>query len=91
MNERNILRHELIGLKIKIKYSSNKYLIGLLGKIIYETYNLIYIKNGNKIRKIPKKSCIFIFFLPDDKEVVVDGKLLVGRPEDRLKKRLKYW
>jgi ribonuclease P protein subunit POP4 len=36
-----------------------------------------------------KDSSVFHFKFPDGTVVEIDGKLLVGRPEDRLKKRVR--
>lgn len=87
----NIVRHELIGLKVKIKKSTNPSQIGLKGLIIDETYNMLKIEVKEKEKLIPKNTTIFIFTLPNGKKVEVDGKLLVGRPEDRIKKKLPRW
>jgi len=87
----NLVRHELIGLAVKIKNSTNKSQMGLQGRVIDETYNTLKIetKRGEKI--IPKDTTIFIFTLPNGIKVEVDGKLLVSRPEDRIKKKLPRW
>ena len=87
----NLVYHELIGLKVKVKNSTNKSQMKLQGKVIDETYNTLKIetKKGEKI--IAKNTTIFIFTLPDKTKVQVDGKLLVNRPEDRIKKKLPRW
>ncbi len=85
INPVNLLRHELIGLKIEIIDSKNKSLIGLKGKIIDETKNIILIKQDNKIKRIIKNQVTMKIYL-DNKKVEIDGKLLVSRPEDRIKK-----
>lgn len=92
INETNIVRHELCGLKVLVKDSTNPSQRGLEGRVIYETYNTlkIEIKDG-KERTIPKDISIFIFTLPNGKKVQVDGKILIGRPEDRVKKKLPRW
>lgn len=88
----NLVRHELIGLKVRIESSTDPTHAGLNGKIIDETYNIfkIEVKDGKEII-VPKKNSIFIFTLPDKTKVKVDGKLLVSRPEDRVKKRFPRW
>ncbi len=89
---RNLVRHELIGLKIKIVESTDPTQKNISGRVIDETYNTI--KLETKIGKeliIPKKNCIFVFTLPDKTKVKVDGKILVGRPEDRIKKNFRKW
>lgn len=81
----NIVRHELIGLEVKVSASSNPYLKGISGIVIDETKNMLIVEGRDgKIRRIPKSCCKFKFKLPTRIIVEVDGKLLVGRPEDRL-------
>ncbi|MFH8080633.1 MAG: ribonuclease P protein component 1 [Candidatus Aenigmatarchaeota archaeon] len=87
----NIVRHELIGLKVLVKKATNKYLIGIKGLVVNETFNMIEIEAKDGVKKVQKKGTIFIFRLPNGKRVEVDGSLLVGRPEDRIKKKLPRW
>lgn len=91
----NIVRHELIGLRVKIEKSTDKSLEKLIGKVIDESYNILKIesrpkKRGEKRPKeksIQKRNSIFIFTLPNGVKVKVDGCLLVSRSEDRIKKK----
>lgn len=85
VNAKNLPRHDLIGLDVKIVSSSNKSLIGLKGRIVNETRNTLEIEEGNKVRKIMKSQVVLEVEL-DSHTYHVDGKLLVGRPEDRIKK-----
>ncbi|MDI6826657.1 MAG: ribonuclease P protein component 1 [Candidatus Aenigmarchaeota archaeon] len=87
----DLVRHELIGLEVEIKESKNPSQVGLKGRVIGETYSTLEIetKRGEKI--IPKDIAIFIFKLPDGTKVQVDGKILIGRPEDRIKKKFPRW
>ncbi|MGC8993564.1 MAG: ribonuclease P protein component 1 [Candidatus Aenigmatarchaeota archaeon] len=87
ITEKNLVRHELIGLEVEVKKSTNKYQEGIKGRVVDETYNMLVIETPKGEKKIEKKSCIFIFKLPSGKRVEVDGKLLVGRPENRIKKK----
>ncbi len=88
---KNLVRHELCGLAVKIAKSTDPTHIGLKGKVIDETYNTIKIETKGKEKIIPKANTIFIFTLPNKTKVEVDGKLLVGRPEDRIKKKFPRW
>ena len=81
---REIVRHELIGLHAEIVDSTNSALIGIRGKIIDETKNLIVIQSNNGIKKV-LKSQIKMKTKIQDKEIILDGKRLVGRPEERIK------
>ena len=87
INPKNIFKHELIGLKTEIIESKNKKLVGEIGKIVDETRNMFIIEtNGNKI-KVVKEQSTFMFYLPN-KNVKIEGSLLIGRPEKRMKKLL---
>ncbi|MEM2105627.1 MAG: ribonuclease P protein subunit [Candidatus Bathyarchaeia archaeon] len=87
----DIIRCEFIGTKAKVAKSSNPSCVGLAGKVINETRNtftLLHDREGKR-KVIIKDSAIFHFSFPDGTVVEIDGKLLVGRPEDRLKRRLR--
>ena len=86
--ERNILRHELIGLEASVVNSSDPNLIGVSGRIIDETRGTLVIKGKNeKTYIIPKDTSIFKIISTDGEGVEVDGIKLVARPEDRIKKK----
>ncbi len=88
---KNIVRHELIGLRVKIVDSKNKSNVGEEGIVVDETRNTIIIEKNEKQKTFIKDQCVFSFELPSGEKVRVDGNLLVGRPEDRIKKKLKRW
>ena len=57
------------------------------GRVIDETMKTIVIR-GQRTWKIAKKDAIFKFNL-DGVTVKIEGKTLIGRPEDRVKKQTK--
>lgn len=83
MNKKRFVKSELIGLTIEIINSKNKSLTGLKGKIIDETKNMLIIEKNNIIKRIIKNQLTLYF--PKQK-IEINGKFLIGRPEDRLKK-----
>jgi ribonuclease P protein subunit POP4 len=87
---KNLVRHELIGLKVKVVKSTEKTQRGLTGVVIDETYNTLKIETRKGEKTVIKSNCVFIFTLPDKTKVQVDGKVLVGRPENRIKKKFLY-
>ena len=87
----NLLRHELMGLDVEVLESSNSSQKGLKGKVTNETRQTLTIDTDRGEKIIAKDQCIFLFTLPGGERVRVDGSLLVARPEDRVKKRLKRW
>ena len=85
MNLKDFLRHELIGLKMEVIDSKNKNLVGIKGTIIDETRNTLVIKYEDKTRTLLKDQVALKIF-KDNHEIKVNGEILIGRPEDRLKK-----
>ena len=67
---------------------SNSSNIQIKGKVVDETMKTLVIKGGKGTKRIAKKNAIFKFLL-DGVAVKVEGKHLIGRPEDRVKKRSK--
>ena len=83
----SIIQSEFIGLEVKVVKSSNPSIIGISGRIIDETRNTFVILTDSKKRVIIKDTSVFIFMLPYGKKVQINGKVVIGRPEDRIKKR----
>lgn len=87
----NLVRHELIGLKVKVAKSTDPTQKNLSGTVVDETYNTLTIEAKGKEKKVVKSNCVFVFTLPGGTKVEVDGSVIVGRPEDRIKKKLPKW
>jgi ribonuclease P protein subunit POP4 len=85
----DIIRGEFIGTETKVAKSKHAGYVGLSGKIIDETRNTFTILHEGKRKKVVKNSAVFHFKFPDGTVVEIDGKLLLGRPEDRLKKHVR--
>lgn len=85
----NVFCHELIGLYSEVVESSNEFLVGINGNIIDETKKTISVETKNGIKIIPKNVSIFNLLLPNGEWIEIDGKILVNRPEDRIKKKYK--
>ena len=87
INEKTIVRHELIGLKAEIIRSTDAKKQGTKGIIIDETKKMLLLRTEMGEKLVEKAICEFQLTLPDGKKVEVKGKLLLGRPEERLKKK----
>jgi ribonuclease P protein subunit POP4 len=85
----DIIRYEFIGTEAEVACSAHRGYIGLRGKVIDETRNTFTMLHNGKRKIVVKDSSVFHFMFPDGTVVEIDGKLLVGRPEDRLKKRVR--
>ena len=85
----DLLRQEFVGLDAKVVKSSNPSQTSISGKIIKETRNTLVILHKNIEKTVIKDVAVFHFTMPDGTVVEVDGKVIVGRPENRLKKRIR--
>ena len=72
---------DLIGQNVKISNSTNKEIIGIKGKIIMETKNMIIINTENQKKSIPKNICQL-----SNKNGIIqtDSTKLRKRPHERL-------
>ena len=84
----NIVKHELVGLSthdVESKYPNH---VCRQGDILGESKEMLQIGTEHGTIAVPKGICVFDMSLPDSTVVRIDGGLLRGRPEDRMKKRL---
>lgn len=79
MKLKYFVKSELIGRKVKVGKHE--------GKIIDETKNMLIIETKKGIKKIPKKGKIFEFKYKG-KKIKIEGNFLIGRPEERIKKKI---
>ena len=80
----NLMAHEMIGLWARVSGSTDKGRQGISGKVVDETRNVFMIESDGREIAVPKAECGFEFDLGGEK-VVVDGRKIVYRPEQRLK------
>mgnify|MGYP000274074016 CR=1 FL=1 len=88
---KDFVRGEFIGTAVKIVDSKNPSQKGITGKVVDETRQMIIIKTDKGVKNFAKDQCIFSFQLPSGEWIRVNGKLLVARPEDRVKKKFRKW
>jgi ribonuclease P protein subunit POP4 len=84
-----IVKQEFLGLNAKIVRSSHPGYVDIEGRVLNETRNTIVLLHKNKKKVIIKNTAVFNFTMPDGTIVEIDGKAIIGRPEDRIKKRVK--
>jgi len=84
-----IVQGEFIGLEVEVVRSTHQGYVGIKGKVLDETKNTFLILHDGRRKRIPKAHSTFRVHLPDGTIVDIDGVLLIGRPEDRLKKRIR--
>lgn len=87
----NLIYNELIGLEVEVVDSTNKCVIGIRGKVVDETRNMLVLENHTTFEKmVPKSGSTFVFRIPDPSKgnimyVEVEGNLLISQPENRTK------
>jgi ribonuclease P protein subunit POP4 len=84
ISSRNVLRHELIGLDVLVSGAANPAQIGLSGRIIDETRNMLVIETPQGIKRVAKMHNVFRVALPSSELVEIDGSVLVLAPEKRI-------
>lgn len=84
-----IVQSELIGLKAKVVKSSNPSYVGISGVVVDETRNTLVIRQDNRDRVVVKDQAVFQFTLSDGTVMEVEGSVILGRPEDRVKKQVR--
>ena len=84
-----VINGEFIGTNCKISASPHSGYVGIKGEVINESKNTFTIMATGKAKNVIKEAVVFQFVYSDGTVVEIDGKLLVGRPEDRLKKSVK--
>ncbi|MBI2583673.1 MAG: ribonuclease P protein subunit [Candidatus Aenigmarchaeota archaeon] len=87
---KNIVQHEFIGLICRVVKARNKSLEGIVGKIVDETLRTIVIETDKGRKKVMKPGSVFRFKL-EGQTVEINGDLIIARPEDRIKKRMRRW
>lgn len=83
----SIVQHEFIGLDIKVVRSSNPDVEEIAGRVVDETRNTFTILHDAKRKVVIKETSVFEFVMLDGTVVEIDGKVIMGRPEERIKKR----
>jgi ribonuclease P protein subunit POP4 len=86
----NLVYHEILGLPVKVISSLDPGIEGLEGVVVYESMKTITIRSGGRIVTTFKIGTRYRFRIPETgEEVEVDGDMLFGRPEDRVRRILR--
>ena len=81
-----ITRYEFIGSNAQVDYGSIDRQRKVSGKIIFETKNTISLADNFKKYIIPKKTIQKLGLVYQDEICIMNGSMILGRPEDRLLK-----
>jgi ribonuclease P protein subunit POP4 len=89
MKDLAIVQGEFIGLNAKVVKANNASNVSVSGPVVDETRSTLVIRHKNDDKVIVKETAVFQFRLQDGTVVEIEGKAILGRPEDRVKKRLR--
>ncbi len=81
-----VVQQEFIGLHVRVAGSPHRGYVGIEGRVVDETRNTLVIVDEKGRKTVVKEAAVFHFTMPDGTIVEIDGKVIVGRPEDRVKK-----
>ena len=90
-NNKNIVLHELIGLKVEVAKSRDLYQKGIRGKVIDETRNTLLIFTDDGDRKRVLKNISTFKFIVGKNRFIVPGEEICFRPFERTEKGIKYY
>jgi ribonuclease P protein subunit POP4 len=86
---KNLLRNSLIGYNIKVISHTDSGFVGLTGKLIDETRNMLILETDKTV-KIQKLGGKYQFFI-DDVKITISGRLIQHLPKRRRRKTHRIW
>ena len=79
ITEKNLPKHELIGLQAEVIESTDSSQEGIKGEILDETKNTLRIDG----KQVEKENCTFLIEIPSGEKVELDGEIIAKRPAER--------
>ncbi len=83
-NCENVLLRGIVGLPAKILESSDSTLQDIVGTIVFETKNTIFIRKDSIVRQVAKRAAKRLQLQTPSCACFISGSALIGRPEARL-------
>ena len=78
-----LVRHELVGLDVRVVSASNPDVIDVSGEVVTETTRTLGIETDGQVSHVPKESATFEWTLPSGEVVRTAGERLIARPARR--------
>ena len=78
-----LVRHELVGLDVRVVSASNPDVIDVSGEVVTETTRTLGIETDGQVSHVPKESATFKWTLPSGEVVRTAGERLLARPARR--------
>ena len=78
-----LVRHELVGLDVRVVSASNPDVIDVSGEVVTETTRTLGIETDGQVSHVPKDSATFEWTLPSGEVVRTAGERLLARSARR--------
>jgi ribonuclease P protein subunit POP4 len=75
-----LARHELNGLPVRVVSADNPDLVGIGGRVVRETTGTLSIREGSRVRRVPKSGTVFEFRLTDEAATAREGVGIASEP-----------
>lgn len=79
-------KEELLGSMVKIESATDPTLVGLEGEVLDETMKTLTVRTDEGRAVVVAKNAVTLTIRINGQAVEVDGRTLLFRPEDRIKK-----
>src|SRR5215204_6583319 len=84
LNCENVLSRGIVGVPAKILESPDSTLQGIVGTVVFETKNTIFIREDFTVRQVAKRAAKKLQLQRPSCACFISGSALIGRPEDRI-------
>lgn len=79
ITEKNLPKHELIGLQAEVIESTDSSQEGIKGEVLDETKNTLRIDG----KQVEKENCTFLIEIPSGEKIELEGEHITKRPAER--------
>ena len=85
MASNKVHQDEFIGASAEVVAATAHTYVGLRGRIVDETRNTFVLETARGERRLPKR-CVTLRLSTEKGEATIEGRDVISRPEDRVKK-----
>ena len=83
-----LTRHELVGLDVEVVAASNPDAVGISGRVVMETTQLLTVERDARVWHVPKADATFAFTLDSDQSEARSASTIVSGDEPRTRVRV---
>ena len=83
-----LTRHELVGLDVEVVAASNPDAVGISGRVVMETTQLLTVERDTRVWHVPKEGATFAFTLDDGQSEARSASTTVSGDKPRTRVRV---